>query len=296
MAYSTVLRPTPVSVLLLAGPLTGCGDDKPSEHMRIVSLSPTATEILYAVGADDDVVAVDGLSDYPPQARRKSVDKIHAINPDIGEIMRYRPSLVILADYTGSDGGKGIISELHDRKVNVDLERTPSDLTGAYASIEKLGKLTHHKPQAQKIVQHMQRKIGTLVKSTPVPPKDTRYYHEIDNSYYSATSHTFIGSVYAEFGIQDIADPYDVEGTGYPKLTPSQIISADPDLVFLADTKCCGQNLKTVRERPGWKSIKAVRNGRVIEVDDDVSSRWGPRLVDFAETISKTLRKGHSSR
>ncbi|MBK6014993.1 ABC transporter substrate-binding protein [Streptomyces sp. MBT53] len=282
-------------MLLLAGLLTGC-DDKPSEHMRIVSLSPTATEILYAVGADDDVVAVDGLSDYPPQARQKSVDKIHAINPDIGEIMRYKPSLVILADYTGSDGGKGIISELRDRKVKVYLERTPSDLTGAYTSIEKIGELTHHTTQANDIADHMRKKIGNLVRSTPSPPRDTRYYHEIDNSYYSATSHTFIGSVYAEFGIQDIADPYDVEGSGYPKLTPRQIISADPDLIFLADTRCCGQNLKTVRERSGWKAIKAVRSGKVIEIDDDVSSRWGPRLVDFVEAISKTLKKGQRTR
>ena len=115
-------------------------------------------------------------------------------------------------------------------------------------------------------------------------------YHELTPDYFSATSKTFIGRVYALFGLKDIADAADSSGTGYPQLSGEYILSADPDLVVLADTRCCGQSRATVAARPGWSTMTAVRRGAVLTVDDSIASRWGPRVVDFVRAIARALR------
>jgi iron complex transport system substrate-binding protein len=103
------------------------------------------------------------------------------------------------------------------------------------------------------------------------------------------TSKTFIGSLYALFGLKNIADEADKQGTGYPQLSAEYLLQSDPDLVFLADTKCCGQTAGTVAQRPGWPNLKAVKNGAVIELDDDVASRWGPRIIDQLRVVAERI-------
>jgi iron complex transport system substrate-binding protein len=107
------------------------------------------------------------------------------------------------------------------------------------------------------------------------------------------TSKTFVGSLFALFGLKNVADPADADGAkgGYPQLGPEALIDANPDMVFLADSKCCKQSLATVKARPGWAAVAAVRNGQVIALDDDVASRWGPRIVDLVRTIADAVNK-----
>ncbi|MEY3258000.1 MAG: hypothetical protein RI954_26, partial [Actinomycetota bacterium] len=109
-----------------------------------------------------------------------------------------------------------------------------------------------------------------------------------DNTLYSVTSNTFIGSVYSLFGLRNIADNVEA-GNDYPQLSAEVIVSADPDLIFLADTKCCGESAATVAARDGWGSLKAVTNGNIVELDDDIPSRWGPRIVDFVIAIRDAI-------
>jgi iron complex transport system substrate-binding protein len=117
------------------------------------------------------------------------------------------------------------------------------------------------------------------------------YFHELDNTYFTATSDTFIGRVYGLVGLTNIADEAPKAGAGYLQLSEEYIINADPDLVFLADTKCCGESGETVAQRPGWSAISAVQNGAVVELDDDVASRWGPRVIDFLRTVAASVKK-----
>ncbi len=91
------------------------------------------------------------------------------------------------------------------------------------------------------------------------------------------------------FGMVNIADAVDEEGSGYPQLSAEYILQSDPDFVFLADTKCCAEDAATVAARPGWEELTAVREGRVVQLDDDVASRWGPRLVELVEAIAAAL-------
>ncbi len=117
------------------------------------------------------------------------------------------------------------------------------------------------------------------------------FYHELDPTFYSVTSSTFIGEIYGLLGLVDIADAADPDGYGYPQLSAEYIIEQDPDFIFLADTKCCGQNAETVAARPGWDRLTAVEEGRIVELDDDVASRWGPRIVDLLATVAEAVKQ-----
>ena len=102
---------------------------------------------------------------------------------------------------------------------------------------------------------------------------------------------TFIGQIYATLGLENIADAADSAGSGYPQLSEEYILSQNPDLIFLADTKCCAQSLETVKQRNGWRALSAVENQKVIELDDDIASRWGPRIIQFFEEIVDAMEQ-----
>jgi len=248
---------------------------------RIVSLSPTATESLFAIGAGKQVVAVDDQSDYPKRAPRTSLS---GYTPNVEAIAGYRPDLVVL-----SGDANGVVDGLRKLGIRVLLQEAATNLAGAYAQINQLGVITGHKKNAQALVSRMKRAIAKSVKS--VPKRKLSVYHELDPTYYSATSKTFIGRIYKLFGLRNIADAADSSGSGYPQLSGEYILSANPSLIVLADTRCCGQSAATVANRPGWNGLSAVRNHRVVGIDDSVASRWGPRIVNFVQAVGKALRR-----
>ncbi len=248
---------------------------------RIVSLSPSATQDLFAVGAGKQVVAVDQYSTYPPNAPRTSLS---AYKPSLEAIAKYRPDLVVI-----SDDINHIAAQLGKLHVPVLLEPAPASLNGAYAQLAQLGRATGHVPGARHVVATMRRQVAALVRSVPRPQTPLKVYHELDQTYYSVTSHTFIGQLYKLLGLENIADK--ASGAGdYPQLSSEYIIAADPDLIVLADTVCCGQSRKTVAERPGWSTIAAVKTGSVVPVDDSIASQWGPRIVLFLKAVVSALK------
>lgn len=242
---------------------------------RIVSLSPTATEMLFAVGAGDQVVAVDDQSDYPPEA---PTTDLSAYEPNVEAIASYEPDLVVASDV-------GLSKSLKDLKIPLLAQPAAADLEEAYAQIEDLGAATGHSDEAAAEVGRIRSEIDEIVAEVPEAGDAPTYYHELDDTYFTVTSDTFIGQVYELAGLANIADEADKAGTGYPQLSAEYIIEADPDFVFLADSECCGQTPERVAKRPGWEGIAAVRRGAVFDVGDDVSSRWGPRVVDFLRTV-----------
>ncbi|MEO5902207.1 MAG: ABC transporter substrate-binding protein, partial [Ilumatobacteraceae bacterium] len=160
-----------------------------------------------------------------------------------------------------------------------------------YAQIEQLGAATGHVADAAGVVAKMQIDIAAAVAAAPARTKGLTYYHELDDTYYSVTSHTFLGAVYGLFGLTNIADAGPA-GNDYPQLSSEFIVQQDPALIFLADTKCCGQTAQTVAARPGWDAITAVKDGAgVVAMDDDIASRWGPRIVDYITAVSAALTK-----
>ena len=249
-----------------------------AQPMRIVSLSPTATEMLYAVGAGSQVVAVDEYSNYPQEAVDLGT-KLSGYEPNIEAISEFTPDLVIASYDPGS-----LVQQLGEIGVPVYLADAVTSIDAAYEQIENIGLLTGHAADAAALTESMRAQIEEAVAGVTLPAEPLSYYHELDNTLYSVTSNTFIGSVYSLFGLRNIADNVEA-GNDYPQLSAEVIVSSDPDLIFLADTKCCGETAETVAAREGWGSLKAVTNGNVIELDDDIPSRWGPRIVDFVIAI-----------
>ncbi len=269
--------PFPVTIKAANGTVT-----IKAKPARIVSLSPTSTEDLYAVGAGKQVVAVDADSNYPPGVPRTSLS---GLTPNIEAIARYNPSLVVAWENTG-----GLVAGLAKLGIPVLLEPAVSTLAGAYAQIEQIGEATGHAAQAAQVVASMKKQIAADVEKAGASHKDLTYYWELSaNPYYSATSKTFIGQIAGLFGLKNIADAADkASDGGYPELSEEYIIAARPQIVFLADNQPSdgGQTPAVVARRPGWSVIPAVKDHEVIALNDDVASRWGPRLPQLVAQIA----------
>ena len=252
--------------------------------VAIISLSPTHTEMLFAIGAADQIIAVDDQSNFPAEALDKPRE-LSGFEPNIEAIAALKPDLVVMAD-----DGVDLTGQLGKLGIPVWSGPAPATFDDVYAQIEQLGAATGHIGEAAELVGQMQTDIEAAIAAAPVLAEPASFYHELDPTLYSVTSNTFIGQVYGLFGLVNLADGVE-EGNDYPQLNAEFIIQANPDLIFLADSKCCGESPETVAARDGWGATNAVINGNVIAVDDDIASRWGPRLVEFIQAVSTALSK-----
>lgn len=254
-----------------------------AQPVRIVSLSPSATEMLYAIGAGDQVVAVDEFSNYPPEAVALGTT-LSGYEPNIESISSYEPDLVIVSYDPG-----GLVEQLKLLSIPVYIGDAAANFDDVYEQIEQLGVLTGHTAQAVQLSSQLQSDIETAVASIDIPGP-LSYYYELDPTYYSVTSNTFIGQVFGLFGLRNIADLAEA-GNDYPQLSAEAIVSSDPDLIFLADTKCCNESIATVSARAGWSEMKAITKGNVVELDDDIASRWGPRIIELVRAVLEAISK-----
>ena len=283
-----------VLLLLAALALAACGGTQPSTAIsgipgttepvpdgpgRIVSISTVATEMLFAIGAGGQVVAVDALSTFPADA---PVTDLSGFEPNIEAILGFQPDLVVLS-YDPGD----VVAGLEAAGVESLLQGASTTIADTYAQILALGEITGRAAEATALVDAMQAEMADLAASVNQRDEPLSYYHELDETLYTVTSATFIGEVYALAGLVNAADPADADGSswGYPQVSAEYLLDADPDIIFLADTRCCGQTAATIAERPGWGTLTAVSTDRIVELDDDVASRWGPRIVDFLRAI-----------
>jgi iron complex transport system substrate-binding protein len=250
---------------------------------RVVSLSASATESLFAIGAGSQVIAVDNQSDYPKNTPKTSLS---GFTPNVEAIAAYKPDLVVISYDT-----KGLSGALQQLGIPVIHHDAPKNLRGAYQQIAQLGKATGQEAGAQKTVAAMKLKIGRILKVSKPRAAGLTVYHELTPDLYSATSRTFIGLVYAQFGLKNVADAADKDGFGYPQLSSEYVVKESPDLIVLADSVCCGQTTGKVGGRPGWSSISAVKTGSIVRVDDSIASRWGPRLVNFYRAVATALKR-----
>lgn len=257
----------------------------PAKPVRIVSLSPTATEMLFALGAGRQVKAVDSDSNYPADAPHTNLS---AYNPNVEAIAKRNPDLVII-----SDDINHIQQQLTKLHIPTLLEPAANNLAGTYHQIEQLGQATGQVKGADALVGRMRRRIAALVSQVHHRAKPLTYYFELDPTYYTASSQTFIGRVLALAGLRDIVTG-PIAGSNYPQLSAEKIIADDPDMIFLADTLCCHQSQATVAKRPGWSAITAVRDHEVVGLNDNVASRWGPRIVNLLATVVRAVNRAPS--
>lgn len=256
-------------------------DAKPT---KIVILGPSLTETAFGVGAGAQVTAVDKLSNYPADAPTSDLD---AFKPNAEAVAAKSPDLVLV-----SNDANNLVSSLSALKIPVALLPAPATVDDAYAQFVTVGELTGNTEAAQKLVETSKQTIADAVSKAPASTKGTSYYWELDPTFYSVTSQTFVGSVLSDFGLVNIADKAPKAAGGYPQLSEEFIIDADPDLIFLADTVCCQVNADAVAKRKGWDVTRAVKDADgIVEVNDDIASRWGPRFPQIAVAASEALQK-----
>lgn len=257
--YPVVLRSDGVTTSLVARP------------DRILSLSPSSTQMLYAIGAGHQVVGVDKYSTYPPDAPRT---RFTGAETSAEDYLPLRPDLVILAFSSGT-----LVSQLEKLHIPTLLLPPASGIAGAERQIALLGKATHHAAQATAAIASINSYVARVVKSVGSRGRGATYYFELSPDFYTATSHTYVGAVLGSFGMKDIADPAG-HGSDFPQLSPEYIVKANPDYVFLADTVCCKQSAESFAARPGLSVLRAVRDGHVVALNDSVASEWGPHSLE----------------
>ncbi len=248
---------------------------------RIVSLSPTTTEMLFAIGAGHQVVAVDNDSNYPAGVPRTTLS---GYTPNVEAIARYRPDLVVVSyNPTPPD----LVASLRLLGIPTLYVPAASDLAQTYGEIATLGRVTGQVLGAQREISSMRRQIASVVASVRPRSRPLTYFYEIGyGPLYTATTDTFIGSVLKLAGLRNIAGA-SVAGSDYPEFSSEVVVRDNPTFVFVAD----GSSLSSIAARPGWSSLAAVRDHRVVELDQDIASRWGPRVVDLLRAVVDAVDK-----
>jgi iron complex transport system substrate-binding protein len=256
----------------------------------IVSLSPTTTEMLYAIGAGSQVKAVDADSDYPSDA---PITKLSGFEPNAEAIAGYRPDLVVI-----SNNLDGITARLTALSIPVLDLPAAANMSGVYAEFTQLGAATGHVAQAQAEDTKLKAEIATILAGEPKRGRPLTYFYELGASpYYSVTDSTFIGSVLSLLGMKSIADSATgaAAAGGYPELSPEFIFQANPDYIILSDTGSNGgQDAAAVSARPGWSALTAVQDKHIIVLNADIASRWGPRVAELLQMVAGGIKSGSS--
>lgn len=259
--------------------------EAPANHPeRIVSLSPTVTEMLYAIGAGDQVAVTDKYSNYPEEAPRDP--ELSGFKPNAEAVVGYTPDLVV----TSQDDPKFADAI---KAANIELLVLPAagSLDEVYSQFTKLGEATGHAGEAKEQVDTLRREIDQAVALVDSKIIDAHlpYYHEVSDDLYSVADSSFLGQIYALFGMHSVAPT--ASAKKFPQLTNEAVIASNPRVIFLADKLDEGQDpVEFVAKRPGWETIDAVANKRVTVLDKDLASRWGPRLPQLVRMIAEALK------
>jgi iron complex transport system substrate-binding protein len=253
---------------------TGVVVELPEPPQAIVSLSAAHVEVLYAIGAGDQVAAGDNHSNCPVAAQE--LPHVDSFNPSVEAITGLEPDLVFMFYEPG-----GLREALEGAGVKVFFLNTPESVTGVYDQMELVGQLTGHIQEAGDYVAGMTQRISEIMDtlSDLEPPS---VFHELDNQLFTVGPGSFVNDLYATLEVPNVAE---ATGQAYPQMSNEAVIAAAPGVIILAD-EAAGETAETVSARPGWESIPAVQNGEIHPVDPDIVSRPGPRLVEALEVLA----------
>lgn len=253
---------------------------------RIVSLAPSNTEILFAVGAGDQVVGVTEYCNYPPEAQegREIVGGFSAKSLSVEKILSLQPDVVFSAGAIHQP----VIEALEQAGVTV-VAFDAQSFDEVYQNILTAGRVTGHAAEAEKVVAEMKdrlAKVQAVVRQIPEQERPKVFYEIWDEPLMTAGPNTFIGQmIELAGGINVFAD---VEEQ-YPQISPEAVVERDPDVILGPDSHAEGLTAEKIAARPGWGDIKAVREGRILIVNGDIVSRPGPRVVEAVEAIARLL-------
>ena len=246
---------------------------------RIVSLSPGATEILFAIGAGERVVGSDQFSNYPEAAQRTA--KLDYSSPNPERTLALNPDLVVMATRQREQ-----VKQFRDLKLPVIFLEEASSVQGVLDQIVVFGQLTGQTAQAEALVGEMRRRIDAATSRVAAVTAGPRVFYELSPDLYTVAPDTFIGSMLSLLKAQNIARG---ATTRFPQLSSEAVISADPEVIVLADAGSAGQSIETLAARPGWSNVAAIKNRRVYAINPDIANRPGPRIVEAIEELARAL-------
>jgi iron complex transport system substrate-binding protein len=245
---------------------------------RIVSASPSTTELAFAVGLGDHVVAVDKFSNYPPEAKsRISIGSY--IKPDLETILASEPDLVLATDVHLAE----LVPALEARSVPV-IVLAAKNIEGVFLNLELLGRISGNEEAAAAVTASLHERVAAVTQRIG-GAKGVRVFYELDPTLFTVGPGTFIDDVIRRAGGINVAAG---ATSDFPQLSAEVVIQADPEVIFLAD-ESAGITPDAVAKRDGWSSVAAVRARRVLTIDPDIGSRPGPRVVDALEQIAAGL-------
>lgn len=255
------------------GPTTG---DTGLLPQRIVSLSPGHTEILFAIGAGDQVAGVDTEADFPPEVAGRT--RLNAANPNLDALAKLKADLVVIT--AGDSGAEQTLKNAGFQVLTLDM---PASFNELFGQIDQLGEITGHIGESDALVDELDRRVLAVIQQAG-SQSGPRVYHEVSADLTTASSMTFPGELYLILNATNVGGD---SPEPYPRLTADQIVAADPEVIILAYE---GASPDSVKSRPGWAGISAVRNDRVFALDPALVTRPGPRLVEGLQKLAQLMR------
>ncbi len=251
---------------------------------RIVSLAPSTTEIAFALGLGERVVAVDTFSDYPADAKKIATIKTFPLN--LEQIVSLKPDLVLAAGITSLDD----VKKISDLKLTVLVVGAPATtFDSVFADITLVGKATGADAKAKTVVDAMKQKLDALKAKAATAKIKPRVFWELDATDpakpYAPGPGSFLNDLIALAGSVNVTA---TAKTPYAQVNAEEVIAANPDVIILSDF-AYGTTVESVKARKGWNVINAVKNDKVLPIDDNLVSRPGPRLVDGLEAALKLI-------
>jgi iron complex transport system substrate-binding protein len=245
---------------------------------RIVSIAPSNTEILFALGLEERIVGVDSYSDYPPEATQMPQVGTY-LEPDLERVVAAEPDLILATEaHVGT-----VLPEL-DALGLPTIVIEPTDLDEVFSGMLLAGTITGVSPRAQQVVCELQARVDAVADAVAGAPR-LRVFFELSPDLYTAGPGSFVDDLISRAGGVNVA-----AGAAelWPQLSAEAVVSADPEVILLADHEA-GITAEQVAARPGWQQVSAVQQGRIVSLDADLVARPGPRVVDGLEAIAAAL-------
>lgn len=272
----------------------------PKKPLRIVSLLPSHTEILYAVGAGTQMVGCTTFCDFP--AETGQLEKVALSNPDsvsLETLVALQPDLIFL----GGDYQRLLAEQLTKLKIPV-LSFESQSVADIEHSIRGISRATGHEQAGEELIATIKKEIKAIQKRVEPYRKPGRprvFYQVWDQPLMTAGPASFIGELINLIGAENIFEDVKI---AYPQVSEETLIVRNPDVILLPQTKKTGtsdlaETISRLRERPGWQEMKAVKNQRIYLIEDDLISRPGPRVVlglqKMAQALYPEAYQAHSS-
>jgi iron complex transport system substrate-binding protein len=252
---------------------------------RIVSMAPSVTEMLFAIGAENRVVGVTAYCNYPAEADAlPEIGGFSASSISVEAIVGLQPDLVI----AGSANQQSVVEQLEELELPV-VVLAPDSFDAVYGSIRTVGTLTGNNSEAEQVVSSMRRRVAAVtdvVATIPAAERPTVYWEVFNDPLMTSGPQTFIGQMIELVGATNIfADASE----DYPTISSEAVIERDPEVIIGPASQEQPLTVAALSERPGWSVIEAIREERVYTLDGDMLSRPGPRLADAIEALAQTL-------